>query len=121
MDDTLICPICDRKFLSSKYANMHLKEIDKIANYTSRICTKSMNHVLSFWTDQDTNKVDYIRISLEPNNSKVITIDFHNEKSKISMYKNSDPQYIHLQRTFEPDFPSLENLRKQVNLFILFS
>jgi len=95
--------------------------LNKNAKYIYRNCAESMNHTASFYFNQDSNKVDFLKVSLEPNYSKIIEIDFHNQKSTIRLHGNGASETIHLERTFEPDFPKLENLKKQINLFILFS
>lgn len=119
MDDTLICPICGDKLKNTKnHKNLF---IGKFANIIKRHCANGMNHIITLYSDTSVNKVDFLRVSLEPNYSKIIEIDFHNQKSKILLYKNGLSQTMHLQKIFEPDFPALENLRKQVNLFILLS
>lgn len=119
MDDTLICPICGNALKSTKSATFRMHTLNKTAKYIYRNCAEAINHTASFYIDQNTNKIDFLKISIEPNYSKIIEIDFHNQKSTLRLHGNNASETIHLQRTFEPDFPALENLKKQVNLFIL--
>lgn len=117
MDDTLICPICQKKL--SNYAVSSRQDLDKTSTYTERKCA-GMNHIIVLLSNKKTNKIDYIKMSLNPNYSKFIEIDFFNKKSRISCFRDGKPEHIEISKMLEPDFPQLTKLKEKVNLFVLF-
>ena len=119
MDDTTQCPICQNKFRNIK-KNGPLHAIGKNGNYMERTCT-GMNHSLQLFTNIRTKKVDFLKLSLNPKYSRFLEIDYHNQKCRISCYKEGKPEQILIERLIEPDFPDLCKLQEIVALFILFS
>lgn len=121
MDDTTNCPICGRKMRIVNLYGKMLHNVNKQADYTERTCVQSATHLLQFFADKTTGKVDFINLSLDPKNSKYLEIDFVNEKCRISCMKDGVPEYIEIPKMIVPDFPQLEKLKEKVNLFVVFS
>ena len=121
MDDTLACPICGNKFRNIRLPHKHLHKINKTSTYFERTCSDGMNHSLQLFTDELTGQVDLIKLSLNPNYSKFIEIDFFNKKCRIICLKDSKPAYIEIQKILPLDFPLLTKLKERVSLYITFS
>jgi hypothetical protein len=121
MDDALECPICGNKLSNIKLPNKLLRSLDKTSDYVARHCISGRNHFLSFYVDENTGQVDFLKISLNPKYSRYIEIDFVNQKCRITCLKNSQPQYIAVDKMIHPDFPLLKKLRERVSLFVTFS
>lgn len=120
MDDTLFCPICGNKFRNIKLNNKTLLSINKTANFMERTCAGT-NHVLILFSDVASKKIDFMKLSLDPKYSRFLEIDFINKKCRISCFKNSNPKYIEITNMIVPDFPKLEALKSQVELYIILS
>ena len=116
MKDTTYCPICENKM--SSYKRM-LKCGDKISNYIIRTCT-GLNHCINFYTDLATNKVDILKLSIAPDYTKYIIIDFYNNNSRILLFKNNIQKSFDVPQILTPDFPNLLSLKNKVNLYTLF-
>jgi uncharacterized protein YbaR (Trm112 family) len=121
MDDTLVCPICKNKLNNIKLSNKFLHAIDKTSDYVVRRCIRGMNHFLTFYVDENTWQVDFLKISLNPKYSRYIEIDFVNQKCRIACLKDSKPEYIEIDKMLYPDFPHLTKLKEKVSLFVVFS
>jgi hypothetical protein len=121
MDDTLACPICANKLRNIKLPNKFLHAANKTANYIARTCHNGMNHSVTFYVDEDSKQVDFIKLSLNPKYSRFIEIDFVNQKCRINCLKDSKPYYIDINKILEPDFPLLNELKSRVGLYITFS
>ena len=121
MDDTLTCPICGNKLRSLNRSDRYLPGVDKTADYQERTCSGNMNHTLQFFTDKSTNKVDLLKISLNPKYSRFVEIDFHNQRCRINCMKEGKSDYIDIGKMIQPDFPELVKLKEKVALFIVFS
>lgn len=120
-EDTIICPICKNKLRTIYLSNKFLFGVNKHSNYIERTCTKAVNHSLQFFTDAQTKKIDFIKVSLDHKYSKFIEIDFINQKSRISCMKAGKAEYIDVDRLLDPDFPDLEKLKEKVSLLITLS
>lgn len=121
MDDVLLCPICGNKMRTSHQQNKLLHEVEKTADYASRVCSNQPNHVVILWTDKETKKVDLLKISLNPKYSRFIEIDFVNQKCRITCAKEGEYEYIDIPKMIEPDFPDLTKLKERVSLYVVFS
>jgi len=122
MDDVLTCPICGDKLRNKHSDNKLLQPTGKTANYVERLCSRGYNHIISFWTDKQTNAVDFLRISLNSKYSRFIEIDFVNQKCRIRLVDHEGKyNYIDIDKMLEIDFPDLVKLRERVGLYILFS
>ena len=71
--------------------------------------------------DEATGKIDLLKLSLSPQYSRFIEINYVLGKSRISCMKNSQPDYIEIEKILEPDFPDLTKLREKVSLYVIFS
>lgn len=134
MDDIIFCPICDNKFTSRstyittldpealpiKKTKRYCSRAHKPSNYTERVCT-NMNHSILIMANKTTNKIDFIKMSLNPKYSKYIEIDFYHQKCRISCLKDGKPEYIEVPKMITPDFPDLIKLREKVLLYVTFS
>jgi hypothetical protein len=118
MDNTSSCPICEKKLSSTNALNKD--NLDKTTTYTERKCA-SMNHSIILLINDKTDKVDFIKMSLNPKYSRFIEIDFYNNKCRINCLKNGKPEYINIPKMIVPDFPELIKLKEKVGLFITFS
>lgn len=119
MQDTKNCPICGDKMRSITENNKFTQTISQ-DSYIKRTC-HGHNHIIQFFTNENTKNVDFIKLSLSVNYSKFITIDFLNNKSQIQCLSNSKKSFIDIPKIIEPDFPSLKNLKEKVSLLITFS
>lgn len=119
MDDSLLCPICGNKFRNVNLNNRYLHPIGKTADFIERTCSQGMNHVIQIYYDGQ--RVDFVRLSLNPKYSKFLEIDFLNQKCRISCLKNGKAEYIEIPKMIEPDFPLLEKLKERVSLYVVFS
>lgn len=121
MDDSLTCPICRNKLRNIKtYRLLHY--VGKSSSYTERTCSKGPNHRgLQFFTDENTGKVDLLKLPLNAQYSQYLEIDFVNQHCRISCTKEGRTEYILLERYVEPDFPDLVKLKEKIQLYILFS
>jgi hypothetical protein len=121
MDDIQLCPICKNKFRNVNLINKHLYPVDKTADYVERTCSSGMNHVIQLFSDTATNKVDFIKLSLDPRYSKYLEVDFINQRCRIHCMKDGKVEYINVPKMIIPDFPSLKNLKEKVSMFVVFS
>lgn len=120
MNDTSSCLICGIPMRSINMKNKHLSGVNKTSDYIERTCA-GYNHTLSFWSDILTNQVDLLKVSLNRKYSQWVDIDFINQKSRISCFNNSIPEYIYLPSVPELDFPNLLKLKEIIQLYITFS
>jgi hypothetical protein len=121
MDDTLSCPICGNKLKTMHLPNKLLHGVGKTANYAERRCSDGHNHIVSFWTDKETKQVDLLKISLKPNYTRFLEIDYINQKCRITCQKDGEYEYIEIPKMIEPDFPDLVKLKERVGLYVVFS
>ena len=121
MDDILRCPICSNKLRSSHRSNYLLHPVGKTADYTSRTCSTGHSHVVVLWTDRTTKQVDLLKISLKPNYSRFVEIDYVNRRCRVTCLKDGNYEYIEIPKMIEPDFPDLVKLKERVGLYVLFS
>jgi hypothetical protein len=121
MDDTSDCPICNNKLRSIKLENHFLNLVDKKSTFVERTCSTGMNHHLQFFTDQETKKVDFIKISLHHTYSRYIEINFIHQKCKVSYTKDGKSHIIEIPKLIIPDFPKLDKLKERVSLYAVFS
>jgi hypothetical protein len=120
MQDTISCPICGDKMRVVRTKNKFLTIVNKTADYCERTCIGT-NHSVQFFTDEQTKQVDFLKLSLEPDYTKFIQIDFFNKKCTIHCFKDSKPQIIEVPRVIVPDFPDLKKLKNKVSVLITFS
>lgn len=120
MNDISHCPICNNKLRTTR-SQRHLFLIGKTANWAERICPVGTNHFIQIFTDEDTNEVNFIKVSLDHKYSKFIEVDFYNKKNRISCMKEGKPEYLEIPRLMDLDFPTLEKLKERVALYVIFS
>jgi hypothetical protein len=123
MDDARLCPICGNKLRSyNSPADQILFWISsKKTKYIERNCTLGHNHTLQMFIDTATNKVDYLKLSINPQYTLFIEINYLAEKCFIVCMKDGERRVIEIDKIIEPDFPSLSLLSEKVNLFVVFS
>jgi uncharacterized protein YbaR (Trm112 family) len=121
MQDMLCCPICGNKLRTIRKSRKLLPMVNKTANYAERTCTLGMNHTLQIFSDEDTTQVDLLKLSLAPDYSRFVMIDFINQKCKILCFKEGVSEYIDIPKMVEPDFPELEKLKEKISMFVVFS
>jgi len=97
--------------------NIHF--IGKIADYVERTCTGT-NHSLQITVDEKTEQVDLLKISLSPNYSRFIIIDFYNQKCRVVLLKNNKEESILIPKMIIPDFPDLSKLKNKIKIYALF-
>lgn len=121
MRDTLHCPICFHQLKSTKAQLKKLLQTNKTAHYIHRQC-QGKPHQLSFYADKTTGKIDWISFNPNLDYSTFVEIDFVNEHAIIKLYKDSkECLRMELAEIVIPDFPSLEELKKKIELLITFS
>ena len=120
MDDTQVCPICGSKLRNITKMSEFVLPIAKFGDFVERICT-GPNHVIQFFTDLTTGKVDFLKVSLNYKYSRFIEINYVDQYSRVITLKNNKPEYIIVPKIIEPDFPDLNLLREKVGLFVVFS
>ena len=122
MDDVLHCPVCGNKLRTSHHTNKLLHATGKTSDYAERICSQGHNHIVAIWTDKETQKVDLLRLSLNPKYSRFLEIDYVNQKCRITcIARSGEYEYIDIPKMIEPDFPDLEKLKERVGLYVVFS
>ncbi len=121
MQETWHCPICGDLMTGIRRYNKFLLFVGKSSSYSERTCNGT-NHSLQIYVDESTNEVDLLKISLVPDYSRFIFLDFYNKKSRIVLLVNSKCNMnIQVPKLIEPDFPELKKLKEKVSLFITFS
>ena len=120
MDDTLVCPICGLKLHNINRKNKHLLPAGKTANYVQRTC-HGLNHFLQIFVDGYTDRVDFLKLSLNPKYSRYLEIDFINQTCRISCMKGGQAEYIDIPKMIVPDFPKLIKLKERVAVYVTFS
>lgn len=120
MIDTLNCPICNNRLKNKKFNEHYLHIANNVSNYIERTCKSGMNHSLQFFTEESTKKVHLLKVSLSPNYSRFIEIDYLNSKCRISCLKMGQPEYIELKKIIAPDFPNLSILKEKVETLVTF-
>ena len=120
MDDILNCPICGTRMRTVHHKNKHLHPINQTADYAERICS-GHSHVISFWANKTTKRIDFMKMSLNSKYSRFLEIDWVNQKCKIACVSEGEYTYIDIPKMIEPDFPDLVKLKERVNLYIVFS
>jgi len=119
MQETWHCPICGDLMTGIKRHKKFLFYTGKISNYSERTCN-GLNHSLQIYVDEETNEVDLLKVSLLPDYSRFIFVDFYNKRSRVVCLKNNMEEEIKIPKLIEPDFPDLKKLKSKVNLFIVF-
>lgn len=121
MDDVLNCPVCGNKLRNHNLLNKRLPFLDEVGNFVERNCTLGHNHSLQMFVDLATNKVVYLKLSLNHLYSRFVEINFVTEKCRILCMKDCECQYIDIDKLIEPDFPDLTKLKERVSLYVVFS
>lgn len=126
MEDCSACPICNSKLKVSNKDDLYLtnKVSSKIEYYSEKVCNGT-NHHIQIYVDKLTNKVGFIRFSLNPKYSKYLEIDYVNGLSTILLYLQNDKginliNTIEIPRILEIDFPDLTNLNKIISVYTTF-
>lgn len=121
MRDTFHCPICFHQLKSSRAQLKKLAETNKTAHYIHRTCL-GKPHQLSFYTDKTTSKIDWIKFSPNLDYSTFVEIDFVNQNAVIRFFKDSKEYLrVELSEALIPDFPSLDILKKKIEMLVTFS
>lgn len=121
MDDLLCCPICGLNLKTIHLSQKFLHPIGKTADYAERRCSDGFNHLISLWVDKKTKQVDLVKISLKPDYTRFVEVDFVNQKCRITCQKNGEYEYIEIPKMLELDFPDLTKLKERVSLYVVFS
>lgn len=120
MEDSLTCPICGTKLTNLRLNNRYLAMLDKKSNYVDRNCPTGVNHSFNHLVDENTGKVDWVKLSYEPG-KRWIEINNVTNKSRIVCMKDGVSEYIDISKQLEPDFPDLVKLKEKVSIYVLFS
>ena len=120
MDDVLFCPVCGNR-LRNINTDRYLQILDKETSFIERTCTQGQNHSLRFFVDGMTGKVDLLKVSLNPQYTRFIRINYIKQKCRISCLVRGVAEYIEINKLLEPDFPDLSKLKERVSLFVIFS
>lgn len=121
MDDILDCPICGNKLRNLYMSHRYMHAIGKASSYIERTCVGGMNHSLQFFTDSENNKIDLIKVSLNPKLNRFVEVNFFSNKSRILCMKEGRDESIELPKMLELDFPDLIKLRNKIALYVVFS
>ena len=120
MDDVLTCPICNKK-LRNLTSRSYLFPVRKWGNFIERSCVGELNHSIQFYTDTHTSTVDFLKVSLNPNFSRFLEIDFVNQCCRVILLRDNKPVYISIPKMIDLDFPNLVKLKERVALYVTFS
>lgn len=121
MDDASLCPICGNKLKTRHHSNKILPSTGQISDYAEKICSEGHNHIVSFWLNKATKKIDFLKLSLSPKYSRFFEIDYVSQKCRITCMKDGEMEYIDIPKMIEPDFPLLTKLKEKVALYVTFS
>lgn len=119
MDDTLNCPICGQRMRTINLDNKFLHHIQRLGSYVERTCV-GMNHTLQIFTNKESDTVDFLNLSLNPQYSRFLQINFIDQKCRINCMKDGESTYIDVPKIIEPDFPKLTKLKEKVSLYVVF-
>lgn len=97
-----------------------MQVVNKQANFIERICNQGRNHSLMLLADEDTNKVELLKVSLNAQYSRFLEINYALNTSRISCLKENKPEYISIDKILEVDFPELTKLKSKIGLYITF-
>lgn len=114
MNDFSLCPICSSKLRSISISNKFFNA----APFVEKTCS-NYNHTLQFTVSS--NKINYIKFSLDPKYSAFFKADFINNNSTIITYFNSKPSFITLPFIPNIDFPHLTSLKLLLQSYIILS
>lgn len=112
------CYICGDKL--RKINRKSIYELDKDITYNERCCI-GVNHSLQFFVNEDSKKVELLKISLKPDYSVFIVINFYLKKCKLITFKHGNQQIIEINRLLYPDFPDLVKLKEKVKMYMVIS
>jgi hypothetical protein len=121
MEDTLCCPICNKKLRNIRLVDHHMPTLGKTSNFVQRTCMLGQNHGLHFFVDEVTGKVDLLKVSLTHQYNRFVEINYILNKIRISCLKDGQPNYIEIAKILEPDFPDLTKLKERVGIYLVFS
>jgi hypothetical protein len=114
VQDTLLCPICQEKLRNIKTFRVfdHLEH----QLYTERTCSR-LNHMVMFFTNEQTKQVDFLKMSLNPKYSRFLEVNFLDQTCRVSLMNENVPDYIQIPKMVELDFPSLTKLKEKIELY----
>jgi hypothetical protein len=118
MDDFKNCPVCGCK-MRNKH-DVSVKFPNKISSLTTRLCTGT-NHTLQIFSDPKDNSVKIFKVSLNPKYTKFVEINYVTGTTDIRCFKEGIERTLTLNKILEPDLPTLEKLKKKVDLYVVFS
>src|SRR5258706_14214776 len=121
MDDILKCPICNTKLKTSHHKHKLLHPTNTTADYAERMCHEGYSHVLSAWTNKETQKVDLLRFSIDPKYSRIIDNDYVNQRCRLALLNDQTFKYIEIPKLLVPDFPDLCKFKEAISVYVLFS
>lgn len=123
MQDVHDCPICGTRLkIISKKKLKYLHIIGKQGFYTEKVCVQHHTHYLQIFSNVTTNKIDFIKFSINTEFSRIVEVDFHNKKSRIQCLNQGISDYIiHVPNVLELDFPTLTKLKEKVSMYIVIS
>lgn len=118
MDDIRFCPICEHKLKIFHKSNLK-NSSGKV--YTEKLCIFS-NHVFQYFMDKDSKNIDVLKLSLGPNYSKIIEINFIDKTTNVTIMNTSKVNLTFLiPKLLELDFPNLESLNEKIGLYMTYS
>ncbi len=80
-----------------------------------------MNHIFQLHINEQSRQVEFLKFSLCPQYSRLLEIDYKNQKCRILCYKEGKGEYIEIEKMIEPDFPDLIKLKEKIELYVIFS
>jgi hypothetical protein len=120
MQDTLYCPICGDRLKNCIYKNTFLSYIDKKSTFINRVCPGT-NHLLTLTIDKKSKNVDYLSLSLKPDFSVRININFLEENCTALFIKNNAiVNSIYIPKKIDLDFPDLKAFKDKIFNYIAF-
>lgn len=104
------CPICGDRFKSMNFYS---------TSFDAQKTCAGLNHMVTLFLLK--KKIDYISVSLVPDYSLFLEVDYRSNLSKIITYKKCIANETILPKLIMLDFPDLNEARRLVEKYVAFT